>query len=445
MDHSTVTTGARAGDALAAAYAELEPTPRRVYRILGTLPVPVLDADLAAAACALPWAEADWTLQILDEEQLVERVGHLAGDEDRLPLYRFGEAALAHAAVLSHGEEVVALDRLAVWILVCARAVQRELAPHQEQPTLPPPGAHPGGAGLEFPFRPTDHAAMLEWLEHQGTNNLLPLLTALGERGRSDLIWRTVDGWWPLFQRRRPHSLWVGVHRVGLVAARADGDRAGERRMLLSGAIGLLDAGQHGEAAEWNTAAVEGARAERDVRDEGQALHGLALGCLAEQRPEDATALVAQAMARWESCGYRRGEALAQITLAQCVMNDRPQQAIDLLTCARTTLRDESGPDHHLIRALAIRGHAHLLAGDPAAAAGDLKRARDEFPEDDTSPWPARTQTLLTQARTVQQEHPTARAAATPSRTAPTDRSGPADDRLHQHDHQNPGGRSAPA
>ncbi|MER6913858.1 hypothetical protein ABT354_19485 [Streptomyces sp. NPDC000594] len=381
-----------------AAYAQLEPAAQRVYRILGALPLPVVDAEVAAAACSLSWAEADWILQVLEEEELIEHAEHPGDSKDRLPQYRYAEAARTHAAELSDGEEVAALDRLAAWILVCARAAQRELAPHQLQPGLPPPGAHQGGAGLDFPFHPTDHPAKLKWLERQGPN-LPPLLAALEERGRPDLIWRIVDGWWPLFQRRRPHPLWADAHRAGLAAARTDGDRAGERRMLLSGAIGLLDAGQHGEAADWNTAARDAAQAEGDTRDEGQALYGLALVRLAKQRVEDATALVAQALTRWESCGYRRGEALAQIVLAQCVMGDQPRRAVDLLTCARKTLGAEPGSDHHRVRARALRGHALLLADDPAAALTDLETAQSEFPGDDTSTWPARTRARLSQAR----------------------------------------------
>ncbi|MGW1974144.1 hypothetical protein [Streptomyces sp. NPDC001889] len=416
---ASATSCAPAGGLFDAAYAELEPMPQRVYRLLGTLPVPVLDADIAAAACTLPWAEADWALQILEEEELIERTGHPQTDEDRLPLYRFGEAVRAHAAELSAGEEVPALDRLAAWFLVCARAVQRQLAPHQRQPALPPPKTHPAGPGLEFPFHTTDESAMLEWLERQGTNNLLSLLAALEERGRPGLIWRTVDSWWPLFQRRRPHPLWVDAHRVGLAAARADGDRAGERRMLLSGAIGLLGAGQYPEAAEWNEGALDIARAEKDGRDEGQALHGLALVRLAERRGEDATALVAQALTRWESCGYRRGEALVQITLAQCVIDDQPLRAADLLACARNTLRDEPGSDHHRVRARALRGHAQLLGGDPSAAVTELETARDEYPDDDTSPWPAHTRGWLTQAREALPPHQLLSPAAGPAPDAP--------------------------
>ncbi|MFD7552238.1 hypothetical protein [Streptomyces sp. NPDC059816] len=429
MTAPAITDGIPADGSPAAVYAQLEPASQRVYRILGALPLPVLDAEVTAAACALAWAEADWILQVFEEEKLIEHTGHPGDADDRLPRYRYTEAARAHAAELSDGEEVAALGRLAGWILVCARASQRELAPHQLQPGLPPPGAHPGGAGLDFPFHPTDHPAILEWLERQGAN-LPALLAALEERGRRpDLVWRIVDGWWPLFQRRRPHPLWADAHRAGLAAARTDGDRAGERRMLLSGAIGLLDAGQHGEAADWNTAARDAARTEGDARDEGQALYGLALVRLAEQHVEDATALVAQALTQWESCGYRRGEALAQIVLAQCVMGDQPRRAVDLLTCARKTLGAEPGSDHHQVRARALRGHALLLAEDPAAALTDLETAQSEFPDDDTSTWPTRTRAWLSQARKAlppgQGPAPAPDAPATPPVPPAPDHPGP--------------------
>ncbi|MEU5159646.1 hypothetical protein AB0G74_08550 [Streptomyces sp. NPDC020875] len=415
-------------DRFDAAYDVLEPTPRRVHRILGTLPLPVLDADITAAACALPWAEADWFCQVLEEEQLIQRSGYFGSDEDRSPLYRVGVAAQEHAATLSHGEEVAALDRLAAWFLVCARSVQRRLAPHQHQPPLPSPGPQLEGPGLDLPFDPFHEPAMLEWLEHQSAN-LPPLLGAMEERGRPDLIWRTVDAFWPLFQQRRPYPLWADAHRAGLAAARSDGDRAGERRMLLSGALGLLSSGRHGEAADWNTAARDAARAGKDGRDEGQALYQLALLRLAERRVEDATALVAQALTRWESEGYRRGEALAQIVLAQCVTPDKPRRAVDLLSCARKTLRTEPGSDHHRIRARALRGHARLQLGDPAGAVTDLETALTEYPEDDTSPWPARTRDWLARARTTlsANEPPPAAGSAPDAPAAPgglTERSG---------------------
>jgi tetratricopeptide (TPR) repeat protein len=390
---------------VAARFHSLDDETRRAYRILGALPVPVLDADLAAAACSLPWGEADWLLQILQEEQLIEHTAPWPDVEVRSPAYRFEDGARSLARELSTGEEVPALERLGEWFATCARATQQYLAPHQAELAHHRPCGQQGGAGFQLPFPRDDGSAMLEWLARQSAGNLRPVLSALQDQGRNDLIWRTVDSWWPQFQRRRPYELWAAAHRAGLEAACADGHRGGKQRMLLSGAIGLLGSGQYQQATAWNEAALECARDDGDERDEGHALYGLALVHLAEHRADDAVAFLAQAMARWESCGYRRGKALAQIALAQSTLHDRPEHAIDLLTCARTELRAHRDT-HHAGRALALRGHAHLLTGNPAAAVADLKQARDEFPEDDVSLWPDRTRTLLSQARAALRGQP---------------------------------------
>ncbi|MFJ9574595.1 hypothetical protein [Streptomyces bacillaris] len=350
-------------DALNVAYADLEPDAQRVYRTLGFLPARTVDADLAAAVCEVPPAVADWLLQVLHDERLLD----VPGDSPE-PRYRMNDAVRDHAKALDAGteqEREAALRRLCDWMLTRARHAQRLVT--SAQATLLNPGPATGG-----PFE--DKAAALAWLDGQ-EEDLLPVLKAAESAGWDDLIVGVVDAWWPYFLHRHPYELWIDAHEFGVAAARRSGNAPALRQMLASGAIGLSAGGYITRAVQWYEEVLEGARTAGDTRDAGQALLGLGACHLESGQLDRARQRLEGAMSLWEACGYPRGVGLAEITLGEvCLAEANPTAAREHLASAHNRLT-ELGEAYEGARALALHGHARARSGETAEGIAELKLA----------------------------------------------------------------------
>lgn len=350
-------------EALTASYADLEPDAQRLYRTLGFLPARTVDADLAAAVCEMPPAVADWLLQVLHDERLLD----VPGDSPE-PRYRMNDAVRDHAKALdadTEQEREAALRRLCDWMLAGARHAQRLVT--SAQATLLNPG--PVTAGL---FE--DKAAALAWLDGQ-EEDLLPVLQAAESAGWDDLIVGMVDAWWPYFLHRHPYELWIDAHVIGVAAARRTGDAAALRQMLASGAIGLSACGHITRAVQWYEEVLEAARAAGDTRDEGQALLGLGACHLESGQLVRARQRLEAAMSLWEACGYPRGVGLAEITLGEVDLAEaNPTAAREHLASAQTRLT-ELGEAYEGARALALHGHARTWSGETAEGIAELQLA----------------------------------------------------------------------
>ncbi|MEU2354430.1 tetratricopeptide repeat protein [Streptomyces misionensis] len=376
--------------ALDATYHGLAEETQRLYRRLGTLPVHDISPDMAAAITGLPWRHAEAGLGILADEYLLEPA---AAHHDGVR-YRLVTAAHARELALQHDpedERLLVQRRLCEWLLSIASQAQQRLTPAQETLQMSLGCAFPA---YTAPF--ADDAGALAWLEtHEGA--LLEILKVAEVAGWHELVWRTVDAFWPLFLRRHPYELWVAAHEIGLAAARRAGHDAAVRQMLASGAIGLNAAGRLDEAITWGTLALEAARAAGDVRDEGQALHGLGECHAQAGRQAHARGLLTQAISRWEECGYRRGVALSTIVLGEIALADNADCALYLFTKAYTLLL-QVNDSFDAARALALKGHARVLTGDVAAGIGEMKEALRMLVEAGGARWQARTLELLGRA-----------------------------------------------
>jgi DNA-binding SARP family transcriptional activator/tetratricopeptide (TPR) repeat protein len=141
----------------------------------------------------------------------------------------------------------------------------------------------------------------------------------------------------------------------------------------------VLSARADYDAAEVHlTAAVELAEVHRDVRTIADAR--TALGLLRAERGDRAGALPAygEALARCRDLGYRYGEAVALVNLANASW-DRPAEALSHLTEAATVFRElgnERGAAIALVNRACVR---HLDLGDDAGAASDGAEATAFF------------------------------------------------------------------
>jgi len=376
-------------------YEGLEPAAQRVYRRLAVLPTIDVDPDMVAAACVLSWNEAEWQLEVLSDEHLVE---DLAPDGARHVRYRFGNPAREHALRLAESEDDATarhetLRRLCDWALTTATAAQRLLTPIQN--TLPRTPDYPPDATPPF----TEEAGALAWLSAQSQNLMAILRRAARTPGWDDLVWQLVDAMWPLFMRLHPYEMWIEAHEIGRAAARQAGNAEAERQMLNSGAIGLARAGRLDEAIAWNTTSRQMARAAGDTRDEGQTLLGLG-GCHYEAgRPQQAEQYLQQAIGLWADCNYPRGSALALILLGEIARDAQEhERAVDLFTRAHLALQAASD-EYDAARAQAFRGQVLDRSGAYDAGVRDLEAALEVFEETGgPGQWTARTLVMLGEA-----------------------------------------------
>ncbi|MFJ8785865.1 tetratricopeptide repeat protein [Streptomyces sp. NPDC102476] len=392
-----ITTG------LTQSYGSLEANAQYVYRSLGLLPVDLVDPDMVATVCRLEWGEADWLLEVLADEQLLEPD---KSAPDQPVRYRVGSTVREHmrARAAQHDsaddrEDVV--RRLCEWMLALATQAQQRLTPAQgtlRRRLLPP-------ADTLAVF--DDEPGAMAWLEaHE--HDLVGVLQAAVAAGMDEVAWQLVDAFWPWFLRRHPYALWVKAHEIGLAAARRAGNAAAVRQMLLSGAIGLTSAGRLTDAIGWYAQALDAARADGDVRDEGQALLGLGACHHNSDRPQEARPLLSQAITLWEACGYPRGVALAMIVLGEITLAEDPGQAVDLFARARTMLLAAEDP-YDATRALVLQGHAHVLAGDASGGVRELESALAALTDAGSTLWRGQALEYLGQAHSVRGETAAAR------------------------------------
>ncbi|MEV7869170.1 tetratricopeptide repeat protein [Streptomyces sp. NPDC088124] len=390
--------------ALDETYQDLEAEHQDIYRVLGLLPVTDIDPDMVAVVCRTSHGHAEWGLEILDEQQLLEPLPQ-RGSRVR---YRLLPVAREHARALAvrhdpDPDRRLVLRRFCEWILAISTHAQFRLTPAQATLRRSMTVAAPAVAA---PF--DDDTGALAWLESLEVS-LLDVLDAAEAAGWDDLVWQLVDSFWPLFLRRHPYELWIAAHEIGLEAARRTGDTAAVRQMLASGAIGLSSARRLDEAIDWYGQALDAARDQHDARDEGQALLGLGACHHDAGRPDQARPLLAQAITLWEQCRYPRGVALATIVVGEIALADEPRRALDLFDRARTMLLEADDP-YDAARALVLQGHARVLARDSDAGVGEMEEGLAVLTAAGSTRWQARGLDLLGRARQDRGEREAARA-----------------------------------
>ncbi|MFJ4695396.1 tetratricopeptide repeat protein [Streptomyces sp. NPDC088766] len=371
------------GTALDLSYGLLPEESAVLYRRMGLLPTDHYDLHLLAAVAdgghrtsggasgtaAIDTAAIDTAVHALLEANLLEETG--AGS------YRFHDLVQSHARRRGEAEEGEdlrgrVLHAFVDWCLATAAVAEAILTPSHRMPE------HGAAARTVAPTPLAGPEEALAWLDTH-RNGLMSALRHCAEAGLDTSCWRLADLIWPLFLRFRPTDMWIEAHRLGLDAARRSGSRAGEGRMLTSGAIGLRDAGRYAEAADWYRQARELALADGDVRQEAQALNGLGHIALLTRRLDDARRHFDKALRLRESIGYRRGVALTRRRLAETAL-----AASDLGTAVRHLRQARAELEsleerYEAARVRALLGHVLERSGEHEEAAHHLREALVSF------------------------------------------------------------------
>ncbi|MFD9880233.1 tetratricopeptide repeat protein [Streptomyces alboflavus] len=301
--------------ALDLSYDLLPDTSAMLYRRMGLLPTDRHDLFMLNAVIddrRTPEGPhlTDMSVQTLVEANLLEETGP--------GTYRLHDFVQPHARRLGEEQEDPSrrehiLRRFVDWCLVTAAAAESILTPSHRLT------GHDIPVGDVAPTPLTSPEEALTWLDTH-RNGVMGAIRHCTRVGWHASCWRLTDLAWPLFHRLRPTKMWIEAHRLGLEAARRNGSRPGEGRMLTSGAIGLRNAGRYAEAHHWYQQALEIALSDMDVRQQAQAMSGLGHICLLTHRLDEARTHFEYALRLRESIGYRRGAALSRRRLGETAL-----------------------------------------------------------------------------------------------------------------------------
>ena len=333
-------------------YAALEPDAQRVFRRLGLIPGPEIDAPAAAAVAGLPVEQAQRLLERLAAGHLVEaRADGRFALHDLLRLY----ARQRTAHLDGEPERGAAVERLMDRYLRTADAAVRLLYPEKLRLQVAVPGSQ--AAGFEHP------AAALAWLDAERAN-LVAAVQHAGTHGPRPAAWLLADALHAYFYGRRHMVDWQAVAAAALAAAEEEGDtqaRAAAHRSL--GMARHQCVGDYTHAAGCFARALELARQAGWVQGEGAILSDLSFVHAQLGQLDQAADHYGQALALHRRTGRRAGQATALGNLGNVNRElGRPALAADQLTQA-LALHREIGSQSGQAIALETLGEVHRDLG----------------------------------------------------------------------------------
>jgi tetratricopeptide (TPR) repeat protein len=351
--------------ALDVSYGALPPTIMRMYRLMGLFPGAYFESGVAAAAVAVPRADARRMLEALTDANLL--------DESADGRYRFHDLTRLHAREMADRNEPAAardeaIRRMLDWFLAATCSACRLILPYRTDvvPDIRFAPAEP----LRFPSR---HGA-LEWLDRE-----LPNVTAAARLAGAQRLWsvpwQLADAMWPLFLYRGRYTERLELDRLGLDAAVESGDAMAEAKMLYRIGGSVLSAGQLDQAETYFVQALAAWRRLGQPDRVAGSLRRLGIVARRRGRPEDAIAWFARALNGYRELADARHIALTLIDLADALIETgRTADAIACLEEAGALLADTPDPNNQA-RVLTGLGRAHKRSGRLEIAADYLGQA----------------------------------------------------------------------
>lgn len=348
--------------ALDISYASLSGDAARLYRLMGLFPGTHFDSTVAAAAAALPRAEAKRLLGTLADANLLDDIAR--------GKYEFHALTRLHAREKAEREEPAttrdkAILRMLDWYLDTVGAACRRIMPYRKDLVLDI--RYPPSDSSAF----ADSGAALEWLDQELPNIMAAARLAASHHAWS-VTWQLADAAWPVFLHRGHYAERLDFDRLGLEAARADGSAFGEAKMLYNLGISAMNAGQLDEA-ETSVRQAMPAWENLGQRDRvAGSQRRLGFIEMARRRPNGAIVWFTQALATYRDLDSTRHVALTLIDLADAFMETGiPDDAVAALEEAAALLADSDDP-HNRARVQIRLGRAHIHAGRLDASAGHL-------------------------------------------------------------------------
>jgi len=333
---------------LLAAYQSLPPDLVRLHRLLCTEPWPSITAGPASAVAGVDEETTAWMLNRLYTANLLEPA---PGNTAASPRYRVHDLVREEAnrrALTEDGPRalVAAARAMVSWYLAYAVLADWQVIARWHLGPLYQ-SLDERRAVVEVAYASDTDA--LDALESQ-LDNLVEAASVADRHMFYDLVPQLCESLWSVFFRRGHHQEWITVHRLGVTAATATGDRRMESRMRVQLAFGLMGQDRLAEADEQFGLGLEAARAAGHDQSIATALESLGLLCLNRGDFERAAELLAEARTSAERAGDPRALALLE---------------------------------HHVGRALSGLGRFDEATGqfDRAFAAFQELKSRDEYNE----------------------------------------------------------------
>ncbi|MFI0895395.1 ATP-binding protein [Streptomyces sp. NPDC020983] len=248
-------------------YRALPPDAARLFRLLGLHPGPEV-SDTAAAALA--GADVRTARRLLD----VIASAHMA-EQTASGRYRLHDLLHAYAGDQVRQEEIPrergdALLRVLSWYLHTADAVQARVAP--QEPRVELVAAPPGLPELRF----TDEGEAMRWYEAE-RDNLVAAVRTAAAAGLDRVAWQLAVVLRAVYMITNPFQDWLATSRIGLDAARRDGDRSAEAELHESLGMAYAQSQHPATAAEHYREALALRRTLQDAFGEALTLNGLGL------------------------------------------------------------------------------------------------------------------------------------------------------------------------
>ncbi|MGH3246164.1 MAG: ATP-binding protein [Trebonia sp.] len=353
--------------ALDLSYGALPAEAARLYGLMGLFPGAHFDSGVAAAAIAIPRANAKRLLGVLTDANLL--------DDATGGQYRFHDLTRLHAREMADQHEQAAakdeaIRRMLDWFLTTARSASLTVLPYRGNGDLTLDILYPPTEPLRFASPNT----ALDWLDRELPNVLAAVRLAVRYR-LWRVAWQLADAMWPVFLYRGRHTERLELDRLGLGAAREGSDALGEAKMLYRVGIAVLDDGQFDQAEAYiGQALAAWQRLGHRDRVAGS-LRRLGYVAMARHRPDEAADWFVRALAAYREVGDDRHTAVTLSNLEDALIETgRPQDAISALEEAGSLLANSADP-HSQANVLTRLGRAHERAGHLETAAGYLHEA----------------------------------------------------------------------
>ncbi|MFK0244601.1 tetratricopeptide repeat protein [Amycolatopsis azurea] len=290
-------------------YQRLSAQQARVFRLLGVHPGPEFGVPAVAALTGLDEKPAYRMLEDLADLHLVEAVG--------VRRYRLHDLLHAYAVTRAESDEPGESQQRAVsavltWYAQAADLADRTVFPNNPRPQITLPRV--------LPVPVFDRAEALAWLDIE-----LPTLTAAACTAEREGVWAVAVVLAGVHHVvvSRPRAVWpsgVAAETAGVAAARAGGFRQAEALLLMRLSDSLRLAESWDEAYEHCAQALRLGRELEDTVTICNAVSGLGLVRLSQQRYTEALEHYLEALPLSRATGLPRLEAVIECNLSEIRM-----------------------------------------------------------------------------------------------------------------------------
>lgn len=293
-------------------YQALPAEQQRMFRLLGLHPGDDFTAESAAALAGIHPDDADFHLEAMLDEHLVQ--------QNTPRRYRFHDLVKPYARELAAGQSA---HPLYTWYLHATEAARMAFDPLRTRafgfPPLPRDTVLPQFA---------DHKEALAWYESERAT-LRVVVQVAAENGLPEVAWRLAWVLLSFYYRRSHWDDWIDVYQIALKAAKASDERHGEGIIWCGLGVAYSDLQQFTNAIDAHQHAQTILEEVDDLKGQAWNLNNLGVVYVYLDRLTTAADCFHRALVLFPQTGDRQGEGIALNNLGDTYRRlDRPDSAI---------------------------------------------------------------------------------------------------------------------